>query len=79
MSQDNKPPNGDEPSLPPSTALRAYWMEPVSRLASLAVAPMTDALKERHRIFSLLLMGLVARYWNGGRVAKRGPNGDAWS
>lgn len=72
MSQ-NEPPEGNNiPDPPPSPALTAYWAKPVHDLAALTPQPLSDAMKERHRIFSLHLMALVARYWNGNKYGAQG-------
>ena len=62
--------------LPPSHVvgpLATYWNKPVRELVALPVVEFEPADRERHRIFSLLAMALVYRYWNGN---KRGPDGE---
>lgn len=53
--------------------LNYYLDKPVSALITLAPFPIAEGAKERHRLFSLLVMALVYHYWNG---AKRGRAGD---
>lgn len=65
------------PVLDPKAPLASYWQKPVHELAS--VDPIkacpelaSESIKERHRIYSLLLLSLIARFWNGN---KYGPEG----
>ncbi|HWB05107.1 MAG TPA: deaminase [Verrucomicrobiales bacterium] len=53
--------------------LENYWNEKVSRLATLTPKPISDALKERHRLYSLGLMAITHHYWNG---LKKGRDGE---
>lgn len=57
--------------------LAEYWNKPVSALATIDPAeddkPLSEALCERHRIYSLTLMAITHHYWNG---LKRGRDGD---
>jgi tRNA(Arg) A34 adenosine deaminase TadA len=54
-----------------------YWRKPVSDVvdvdARLPSELQSDAVKERHQIYSALLMKLMVRFWNGN---KRGPFGE---
>lgn len=58
------------------TPLETYWDQPVSKLATIEPArdpkPLTDALAERHRLYSLGLMAITHHYWNG---LKKGRDG----
>ncbi len=47
--------------------LAQYWDKSVSHLIDVKLPPeiSLDGVKERHRIFSLLLMALIVRFWNG--------------
>jgi tRNA(Arg) A34 adenosine deaminase TadA len=60
-----------DPSLPQGVystdPLGKYWDKSVARLAHLETDPSLkqDVVRERHRIFALLLMALVVRFWNG--------------
>jgi tRNA(Arg) A34 adenosine deaminase TadA len=65
------------PVVDPHAPLANYWQKQVFELAHVdlaAAAPelARDDIKERHRIFSLLLMKLIRRFWNGN---KSGPLG----
>lgn len=53
--------------------LRERWGQRVHELVTLPRRPLDDGMAERHRIFSLMLMALVRRYWNGN---KRGQEGE---
>jgi tRNA(Arg) A34 adenosine deaminase TadA len=61
------------PVLDPDDPLAVYWKKPVSDLATVAAAKLPAEQCERHRIYSLVTMGLVASFWNGN---KRGQNGN---
>jgi tRNA(Arg) A34 adenosine deaminase TadA len=64
-------PEGGNTDLPegihPEDPLAQYWQKSVSHLIEVNLPPelSTDVVKERHRIFSLLLMALIVRFWNG--------------
>jgi tRNA(Arg) A34 adenosine deaminase TadA len=51
----------------PGDPLAQYWHQAVSHLVDVKfpAALSNDVVKERHRIFSLLLMALIVRFWNG--------------
>ncbi len=59
--------------VPPGLA--PYWERPVSEFASVDPAPLDRGAKERHRIFSLLLMSIVSNYWNGNKYGETGDYG----
>jgi tRNA(Arg) A34 adenosine deaminase TadA len=52
--------------------LQAYWDGPVSTFAEISVEPFENAQKERHRMYSLLLMTLVLQQWNGNKYGETG-------
>jgi tRNA(Arg) A34 adenosine deaminase TadA len=64
-------PEGGNTPLPegihPGDPLARYWQKSVSHLIDVKLPPelSTDVVKERHRIFSVLLMALIVRFWNG--------------
>jgi tRNA(Arg) A34 adenosine deaminase TadA len=60
------------PSAPRSPALAAYWTKRVHELVALSPLAMSDGMKERHRIFALTVMALVAHYWNGNKYGAHG-------
>ena len=65
------------PVLDSNAPLAKYWQRQVYELAGVDIATSVpdlsnEAVKERHRIYSLLLMALVVRFWNGN---KNGPLG----
>lgn len=71
-------PTNTPPDIDPNSPLAANWNQPVSRIADLdprLVEPELNDAKvcERHRIFSLLLMKLICRFWNGNN---KGPVGN---
>lgn len=65
------PPPSGEAKLPlgihSEDPLAHYWEKLVSDLVCVQLAPelASEAVKERHRIYSLLLMALIVRFWNG--------------
>ncbi len=59
--------------IPPGLA--PYWEHPVSEFATVDLAPLDRGAKERHRIFSLLLMSIVYNYWNGNKYGATGDYG----
>jgi tRNA(Arg) A34 adenosine deaminase TadA len=65
------------PVIDPNEPLAHYWQKQVCELADVdfkAASPelTNPAVMERHRIYCLLLMKLIHRFWNGN---KRGPLG----
>jgi tRNA(Arg) A34 adenosine deaminase TadA len=57
----------------PEGRLKDFWNLPVRDLASLPNPVFTEPVRERHTIFSLLVLALTYGYWNGN---KRGPIGE---
>lgn len=49
------------------TKLEEYWNQPVSNLVAESPRAIPDEEKERQRIYSLLLMSVVALNWNGNK------------
>src|SRR4030081_2241945 len=69
MSRSQFPPY---PARPPSKQLEDYWTQPVQNLVQVTNI-ISDQMQERHRIYSCLVLALVAAYWNGdsrGRTGK---------
>jgi tRNA(Arg) A34 adenosine deaminase TadA len=60
------------PPKPPSGPLNQLWDLPVKDLVLLPITPIPDEDKERHALYSLLLLALMASFWNGN---KRGATG----
>lgn len=65
------------PPPPPSPALQAYWTSCVHELATVPPATLdavrnNEVLQERHRICSLVVLGLLAQYWNGNKYGAEG-------
>ena len=60
------------PPKPTAGVLKDRWNDPVSKLVELPAPVLAPEAVERHTIFCLLVMALVARYWNGN---KRGQEG----
>lgn len=57
----------------PEGRLQDYWEKPVRELVLLPNLVFIEGAAERHTMYSLLTMALVAGYWNGN---KRGPDGE---
>jgi tRNA(Arg) A34 adenosine deaminase TadA len=72
------PPQNSEsappPDIHPGDPLARYWQETVSRLVEVQLPAelSNDVVRERHCIFSLLLMALIFRFWNGNNNGPRG-------
>jgi tRNA(Arg) A34 adenosine deaminase TadA len=60
------------PPKPPGGVLNGAWDQPVSSLVLLPVPKISPEQQERHILYSLLTMALVAGYWNGNKF---GPTG----
>jgi hypothetical protein len=61
--------------VPPlaSDQLKKYWTQPVAELCQLrGEEPLSDAARERHRLYSHLLAAIVFHYWNGNKHGRRG-------
>jgi tRNA(Arg) A34 adenosine deaminase TadA len=58
----------------PSDPLARYWKKPVSHLIDVDLPSelSQESVRERHRIYALLLMALVVRFWNGNNDGPRG-------
>jgi tRNA(Arg) A34 adenosine deaminase TadA len=52
--------------------LKERWSEPLGAIASIEPLDLPDGHAERHRIYCLLLMALVAHYWNPLKRGRRG-------
>lgn len=52
--------------------LAKYWDKPVSELVALQPYSIVEEQKERHRLYTLLLMALVYHYWNGSKRGRAG-------
>jgi len=61
------------PPKPQTGRLHDLWSSEVKDLVLLPVPALSDGEKERHTLYSVLLMALVAHYWNGN---KNGLDGD---
>jgi len=65
--------NENYPPRPADGALNALWDSPVRELVQLKARALSDADKERHTLYGLLVLALLADFWNGN---KRGRLGD---
>ncbi|MDM5277131.1 hypothetical protein QUF95_07040 [Paenibacillus silvae] len=55
-----------------SDSLKYYWNKNVSELVNMENIKLEEGRKERHKLYSLLLMSIIYYYWNG---LKEGRNG----
>ncbi|MCY3018126.1 MAG: hypothetical protein NTW87_03720 [Planctomycetota bacterium] len=62
----------NHPPKPADGPLNSLWDDPVRKLVELPGPVLPPEEVERHTVFSLLVMALVSRYWNGN---KKGPDG----
>lgn len=60
------------PPRPLNGRLHDFWDKPVQDLVVLDAPQLTEADQERHTLYCLVLIALVAHYWNGN---KRGASG----
>jgi tRNA(Arg) A34 adenosine deaminase TadA len=67
MAEECKP-----PSLDPTAPLAKYWNEPVSKVACPEPVSLTPEEAERHYLYSLLVMALIYRFWNGNKYGQEG-------
>jgi tRNA(Arg) A34 adenosine deaminase TadA len=65
------------PTRPTPPGLGAFWTSPLSEFATLPPERIEPGLQERHRLFSLLTLALVASQFNGNKYGERGDYG-AW-
>ena len=61
-----------KPVPDPGTPLAKFWKQRVSELASVPEPKISAEDSERHRIYSLMLMSLLAHYWNGNKWGQTG-------
>lgn len=61
------------PEKPKDGPLNQLWDGPVRDLVSLPAPDLSEGAKERHRLYSLLVLALIWAYWNGN---KKGATGD---
>jgi Cytidine and deoxycytidylate deaminase zinc-binding region len=60
----------DDRPVPPG--LEKFWTRSVAQFAELEPNVFSDAQKERHRIYSLLLLALIYGKWNGNKYGEVG-------
>jgi tRNA(Arg) A34 adenosine deaminase TadA len=65
------------PSRPTPPGLDSFWEGPLNEFATMPADPIEPGLRERHRLYSLLTMALVASQFNGNKFGDRGDYG-AW-
>ena len=67
----------ERPIRPVPPGLADAWTHPLSEFATLPPAELEPGLRERHGIYSLLTMAVVASQFNGNKHGDRGDYG-AW-
>ncbi|MBO0360823.1 hypothetical protein J0X19_22885 [Hymenobacter sp. BT186] len=60
------------PPIPHTGPLASYWSRQVQELVLLPVTEFEAGQRERHQLYSLLTMALVACYWNGNKYGQQG-------
>ncbi|HEC2564933.1 hypothetical protein QRZ28_26345 [Raoultella ornithinolytica] len=55
----------------PASAISKFWDEPLNRVAFTEFPSFSTGEVERHTIYSLAVMALVAAYWNGNKRGSR--------
>jgi tRNA(Arg) A34 adenosine deaminase TadA len=58
--------------LNPNAAIAKYWEKPLYTVATVPALSLREELKERHRVFALLLFALMRRFFNGNKNGSRG-------
>lgn len=58
--------------LNPNAPIARFWDKPLSTVATVPALDLREELKERHRIFALLLFALMRRFYNGNKNGSRG-------
>lgn len=69
-------PDDPAPPRPTPPGLNEFWTAPLSEFATLPPEPIEPGLQERHRLYSLLTMAVVASQFNGNKHGERGDYGD---
>ena len=64
-----------EPVRPTPPGLEPFWNDPLREFATLPPEPIEAGLRERHRLYSLLTMAIVAAQFNGNKHGDRGDYG----
>jgi tRNA(Arg) A34 adenosine deaminase TadA len=65
----------DPPPRPIPPGLDPFWARPLSEFATMPAEPIEPGLGERHRLYSLLTMAVVASQFNGNKYGNRGNYG----
>ena len=60
---------------PPPPGLQSFWNNTVQAFTTLPDPEIADGMKERHRMYSLLLMSLIWKQWNGNKYGEIGDYG----
>lgn len=63
----------DDRPIPPGLA--PFWNGPVSDFATLPPPQIDPGMQERHYMYSLLLMSLMVKQWNGNKYGETGDYG----
>jgi len=71
-----EPPAPEEPPRPyvlnPNAAIARLWDKPLYTVATVPPLNLREEMKERHRLFALLLFALMRRFFNGNKNGSRG-------
>jgi tRNA(Arg) A34 adenosine deaminase TadA len=67
---------GNERTRPTPPGLEPHWDRPLGEFVTLQPSPINDGLRERHRLYSLLVLAILASQWNGNKYGNPGNYGD---
>lgn len=63
------------PARPTPPGLAKYWQRPLREFVTLPAHPIEDGLRERHALYSLLTLAVLASQWNGNKYGSPGDYG----
>jgi tRNA(Arg) A34 adenosine deaminase TadA len=61
---------------PTPPGLAPHWDRPLSEFVDLQASPIEAGLAERHRLYSFLVLAILASQWNGNKYGNPGNYGD---
>ena len=64
------------PGRPTPPGLAPHWDRPLSDFVNLPTPPIEAGLAERHRLYSFLVLAILASQWNGNKYGNPGDYGD---
>jgi tRNA(Arg) A34 adenosine deaminase TadA len=61
---------------PTPPGLEGHWDRPLSEFVTLKTRPIEAGLAERHRLYSFLVLAILASQWNGNKYGNQGDYGE---